>query len=167
MFEPLVILVAEDDPNDWLLLELAFAKVKPEAPVHVVRDGHEAMDYLEGKGLFADRTKFPLPTMLLLDLTMPRMDGFAVLEALLWKPQLRPRFVVVLTASDDPEHIRRARLLGADNYVVKPQDPGELVRLLTALGKYWAEAAPSMAPREAHPLQCAGSPPSGATSRAF
>jgi CheY-like chemotaxis protein len=78
--------------------------------------------------------------MLLLDLQMPRRTGFDVLEWLLWHPELRPRFVVVLTASDNPEDIRRTQTLGADAHLVKPQDASELVRIVQGLMDYWNEA---------------------------
>jgi CheY-like chemotaxis protein len=139
MFEGLNILVAEDDPNDLLLLKLAFTKAGMRSSVGLARDGEEVVNYLEGKPPFDIRSRFPVPGLLLLDLKMPRLDGFAVLEWLLWRPELRPRYIVVFTASDNPEDQRRARLLGADSYVVKPQDPGELVRIVRGLRDYWVE----------------------------
>lgn len=139
MFEKLNILVAEDDPNDLLLLNLALAKAALDIPVLLARDGEEVISYLEGKAPFDDRARFPRPDLLLLDLKMPRLDGFAVLEWLLWRPELRPRFVVVFTASDNPEDQRRVQLLGADSYLVKPQDPSELVRIVRGLQQYWTE----------------------------
>ncbi len=153
MFESLHIMVAEDDPNDLLLLKLAFAKAAFEIPVLLARDGEEVISYLEGKPPFEDRSKFPRPDLLLLDLKMPRLDGFAVLEWLLWRPELRPRFVVVFTASDNPEDQKRAQLLGADSYLVKPQDPSELVRIVTALQQYWQENAGWL---QSHPGEHAG-----------
>lgn len=140
MVESLHIMVAEDDPNDLLLLKLAFAKAAFDVPVLLARDGEEVISYLDGKPPFDDRSKFPRPDLLLLDLKMPRLDGFAVLEWLLWRPELRPRFVVVFTASDNPEDQKRAQLLGADSYLVKPQDPSELVRIVTALQQYWQDS---------------------------
>jgi CheY-like chemotaxis protein len=140
MREPIRILLAEDDPNDLLLLKLALSKAAVNNPVSLARDGEEVISYLEGKAPYDDRAKFPQPDLLLLDLKMPRLDGFAVLEWLLWRPELRPHFVVVFTASDNPEDFRRAQLLGADNYLVKPQDPGELVRIVEALRDYWGNA---------------------------
>ncbi len=145
MPEPLKILIAEDDPNDLLLLKLAFSKAALNNPVSLARDGEEVISYLEGKPPYSDRSRYPQPDLLLLDLKMPRLDGFAVLEWLLWRPALRPRFVVVFTASDNPEDFRRAQLLGADNYLVKPQDPGELVRIVKGLGDYWADTSPVLA----------------------
>ena len=148
MSAPIRILIAEDDPNDLLLLKLAFSKAGLDNPVSLARDGEEVISYLEGKAPFNDPTRFPQPELLLLDLKMPRLDGFAVLEWLLWQPALRPRFVVVFTASDNPEDFRRARLLGADSFLVKPQDPRELVRIVQGLQDYWCEAATTVPQEE-------------------
>lgn len=139
MFEPLKILIAEDDENDLLLLQIAFSKADFDCPVNVVRDGKEVMDYLQGLPPFENSALHPRPSMLLLDLHMPRRNGFDVLEWLLWHPENRPRFVVVLSASDYPEDIQRTRRLGADAHVVKPQDTAELVRLVKGLITYWNE----------------------------
>jgi two-component system, response regulator len=139
MFEPLKILVAEDDENDLLLLQIAFSKLERNHLVNVVRDGKEVIDYIQGLPPFNDRCLHPYPSMLLLDLQMPRRTGFDVLEWFLWHPELRPRFVVVLTSSDYPEHIQRTHRLGADAHLVKPQDTQELVRLVKGLIAYWDE----------------------------
>jgi CheY-like chemotaxis protein len=138
--ETLRILVAEDDENDLVLLRVAFSKGHLAAPLNVVRDGQELMDYLEGVPPFDDRVTYPQPTLLLLDLSMPRRDGFEVLEWLLWYPKLRPKHIVVLTASDYGEDLRRVKLLGADAHLVKPQDMNELVRLVKWLEQYWLDA---------------------------
>ena len=77
---PLVILVADDDENDTLLLERAFKKVGVEMPVRVCRDGAEAMEYLKGEGKYADRTEYPFPRVLVTDLKMPKCTGFDLLQ---------------------------------------------------------------------------------------
>lgn len=138
--ETLKILVAEDDENDLVLLRVALSKGNLAAPLNVVRDGQELMDYLEGLPPFDDRVKYPQPTLLLLDLSMPRRDGFEVLEWLLWYPKLRPKHIVVLTASEYGEDVRRVKLLGADAHLIKPQDMNELVRLVKWLEQYWLES---------------------------
>ena len=139
MVRPFTILLAEDDPNDVVLLERAFEKVDNRVSIQVMRDGERAMAYLERRPPFDDPIAYPTPTLLLLDLKMPRMDGFGVLERLLWRPELRPRFVVVFTASQYPEDVRRAKVLGADSYLIKPQVPAELVRIVRAISEYWVE----------------------------
>ena len=74
------VLLAEDDPDDVLLTQLAFERARLANPLQVVRDGEEAIAYLSGEGAFADRDRFPMPILLLLDLKMPKMDGFQVLD---------------------------------------------------------------------------------------
>jgi len=76
----LKVLVVEDSPNDVLLLQRAFSKGGPEVPLHFVRDGREALDYLNGVDRFADRNLYPLPTLLVLDLKLPGIDGFDIIK---------------------------------------------------------------------------------------
>jgi len=144
--EPLRILVAEDDPSDALLLERAFSKVSVNVPIHFVRDGQEVIDYLQGVAPFDNREIYPLPKLLVLDLSMPRLNGF---EVLMWlrrnslslegDSHLARRLVVILTASSLAEDINRAYALGANSYLIKPQDPGGLERIATGLENYWVK----------------------------
>lgn len=134
---PLKILVAEDDLGDVMLLERAFAQAGVQRPVHIARNGQEVLDYLQGKPPFANPVDYPLPNLLLLDLKLPSLDGFEVLRWLRHQPGLRPMLVVVLTASNQMEDIHRAYALGATSYVVKPQDPDELIRVVKRLEEYW------------------------------
>src|SRR5437870_4801039 len=107
MSESATVLLAEDDPNDVLLTQLAFDKARLANPLQVVRDGEEALMYLQGEGIYADRRRFPLPILLLLDLKMPKVNGFQVLEWLRDHPMLRRLPVAVMTASDhDPDATR-------------------------------------------------------------
>jgi CheY-like chemotaxis protein len=137
MDTPLKILVAEDDLGDVVLLRRAFAKAKVNVPVHFARDGEEVIQYLEGKTPFDNPIDHPLPNLLLLDLKLPRVDGFQVLEWLRVQPGLSRILVVVFTSSNNPEDIGRAYALGANSYLVKPQDPNELVRVVERLQNYW------------------------------
>src|SRR5947207_13623222 len=93
------ILLVEDDPNDALLVRMAFQKSFPGVPIKIARNGLEAIDYLKGKGPFADRKEHPLPDLLLLDLKMPLMDGFEFLQWLRDEPGLKRLPVIVLTSS--------------------------------------------------------------------
>ena len=128
--QPLRILVAEDNENDVLILTRAFSKAAPEASVHFVRDGEEAIAYLGGVGRFADRAAYPLPGLLVVDLKMARMDGFEAIEWVRTKSDLRGMPIAVLSSSGDPCDISRAYRLGANAYHVKPQDPSELIRVV-------------------------------------
>ena len=131
------ILIVEDLPDSIELLKLAFKRTGVEALLNFVRDGEEAIAYLKGEGPFGNRNEYPLPVMLLLDLKMPSIDGFGVLEWLRKKPGLRLIVVVVLTTSDDPADIARAYESGANSYIVKPPDFHGLQQMVRALENYW------------------------------
>lgn len=131
------ILVVEDDPNDQFLIETAFRHIGVVTPVHIVHDGAEAIAYMCGEGQYADREKYTYPTFITLDLKMPRVDGFAVLEFLKNNPQWRIIPAVVLSASQDLDDIKKAYMLGASAYHVKPKSLEELRRQLEVLHDYW------------------------------
>ena len=131
------ILHVEDDPNDVLLIERAFRKAEIGAQVQVVNDGEQAMQYLSGSSAFAQREKFPLPSLVLLDLKLPRKSGIEVLEWIRGQPGLRRIPVVMLTASKQAVDVNRAYDLGANAYLVKPVNFDALVELLRTLDKFW------------------------------
>ena len=87
--------------------------------MHFVRDGQEAINYLEGEAAYEDREQYPLPDLMLLDLKMPRLNGFDVLSWLRQQPGLKRLLVTVLTSSDHPNDINRAYDLGVNSYLVK------------------------------------------------
>lgn len=131
------VLLVEDDPNDVLLTRLAFQRARLANPLQVVRDGEEALSYLGGEGRYADRDQFPFPILLLLDLHMPRMDGFQVLEWLKGQRRMRRLPVAILTQSDQDPYVERAYQLGADSYLLKPPDTRELLTLIQRLHATW------------------------------
>src|SRR6185436_1328860 len=122
MSDKRVILLAEDDPNDLLLIQRAFQKGAVDNPFFVVRNGEEAIAYLSGTEGFSNRTEFPLPDLFLLDLKMPKVDGFEVLQWIRQQPGFSNLVVVVLTTSSDVYDVNRAYKLGANSFLVKPQD---------------------------------------------
>lgn len=134
-------LLVEDEPNDVLMLEMEFRR----APLHIrlvaVEDGTQAMNYLQGKGPYSDRGKYPIPDVILLDLKMPRMNGFEFLEWLRCKSDRSHRFipVVVMSSSGMREDVDRAYALGANSYLVKPVEWNRFQARIQALGVYWAE----------------------------
>ena len=132
-----IILLAEDDENHVILIRKGFQRIGVLNPLYVVRNGEETVAYLKGEGPFANRDEYPLPTMLLLDLKMPRMDGFQVLEWIRQEPHLRRLPVVVLTSSEDIRDVNRAYDLGANSFLVKPMNMEDLVRLTTAIHGFW------------------------------
>jgi CheY-like chemotaxis protein len=147
METPLKVLVAEDELGDVLLLRRAFAQAGVGAPVYFARDGEEVLAYLQGKPPFENPVDYPLPTLLLLDLSLPFVTGFEILEWLRAQPGLRCMVVVVFSASDRQEDIQRAFALGANAYVIKPHDPDELVRVVQRLQDYWRRIEPGQAER--------------------
>jgi CheY-like chemotaxis protein len=139
MLDQVPILLAEDNKNDIALMRRGFAEAAIPNPVLVVKHGREVVEYLSGKGDYADREKFPLPGLMLLDLKMPWMDGFDVLSWLRRQPQFDGLPVVLLTSSKLQPEIAQSRLLGVYDYRVKPHDFAELVSLLADLRKCWLD----------------------------
>src|SRR3954452_2748028 len=133
MNESATVLLAEDDPDDVLLTQLAFERARLANPLQVVRDGEEAIAYLSGEGAFADRNRFPFPILLLLDLNMPKVDGFQVLEWLRAEPRLEQLPVAIMTSSDRDPYIIRASELVADSYLIKPPDATAMLNLVQRL----------------------------------
>lgn len=131
------ILLVEDDANDVVLVKRAFKQAKVANPLQVARDGEEAVAYLAGAGEFADRERFPLPAIILLDLKMPRKSGLEVLEWLRAQPGLKRLPVVVLTSSKENRDINRAYELGANSYLIKPVSFNNLTEMVKTLGLYW------------------------------
>lgn len=133
------ILLVEDDSNDVLLIQRAFQKAGLRNSLKVVRDGEQAIDYLSGHGNYANRERFPVPFMVLLDLRMPGTDGFAVLEWIRSDPTLNRLLVVVLTSSNLQADIDKAYELGANSYLVKPVEFSEMVNMVQRFEIYWTE----------------------------
>jgi CheY-like chemotaxis protein len=132
-----VILLADDGEDDVLMFRRAFSDVGFESALHVVRHGEETISYLKGEGKYANRDEYPLPTLLLLDLKMPRKNGFEVLEWVRQQPGLRGMLIVVLTTSERVEDINRAYKLGANSFLTKPLNFSEFREMLASLHTYW------------------------------
>jgi CheY-like chemotaxis protein len=131
------VLLAEDDPDDVLLTQIAFERARLANPLQVVRDGAEAIEYFKGEGKYGDRMRYPLPILLLLDLKMPKANGFHVLEWLRSTPLFRKLPVAVMTSSEDDPHVERAYRLGADSYLIKPPNAQTLLALVQRIHGYW------------------------------
>ena len=130
----LIILTVEDEEADRILLQRAFEREGICVPIHFVYNGEEAIDYLQGTGAFSDREHHPLPNLLLLDLNLPRVDGFEVLEWLRARSGLRLQIlVVVISALSDPLVMQKANRLGADIFLSKAEGPNELVSMVRRL----------------------------------
>ncbi len=133
------ILVADDDAQDTMLVKMAVERSALGLKLESVRDGEEAIDYLLGKSPFTDRQAHPFPKLLLLDLKMPRVNGFDVLDFVRREPALRQLPIVIFSSSDDPKDIRRAYESGANSYLCKPHSNEDLSALLKALEDYWCK----------------------------
>lgn len=120
-----------------MLFELALRRGGMTYPLIVTRDGQEAVEYLSGKGGYSDRLLHPLPSLIVLDLKMPKMTGFDVLAWLGSQPRLQHIPAVILSSSSYPQDMRQATLLGARDYYVKPHSLAELVELLQAATTRW------------------------------
>lgn len=131
------ILLVEDNPVDILLLRRAVGKAQITNPLQVVSDGEHAVKYLAGEDVYTDRQRYPLPTLVLLDLKLPRRGGLDVLAWLRQQPGLRRVPVVVLTSSNEMSDVLRAYDLGANSYLVKPGAPEALIQLVEQLKCYW------------------------------
>ena len=118
-----IILLVEDNEDDVFLTEAALKQAGCENPVHVVTDGQEAVDYLSGKGYFADREKFPFPSLIVLDLKLPYRSGLEILAWMRSTEMLGRATVAVLTGSNEPSDLKKAYELGSNTYLVKPPTP--------------------------------------------
>lgn len=139
MLENEYILLVDDDPNDRLLIERAFQKAGLKDVLKTVPGGAEAIDYLRGLGRYADRDRHPLPFLVLLDLKMPSVGGFEVLQWVRSQANLKRVLVVVLTSSNLQTDVDRAYELGANSYLVKPVEFDEMVSMIRRFEVYWTE----------------------------
>lgn len=131
------ILQVEDDENDIFMLQRVFSKTGIPCPLRAVRDGQEALDYLSGNGQYSDRASFPLPCLVLLDLKLPLRTGFEVLHWIRQHPDFKTLVVVVFSASELEEDVRRAYQEGANSYVVKPPGFPQAIELGQLFKGWW------------------------------
>ena len=133
MNENETILLVDDSENDLILMRRAFQKAGFNNPLREVRNGEEAIAYLQGEGVYDDRDQFPFPAVMLLDLNMPRLNGFEVLSWIQTQPGLRHLSIIILTASLRMEDVERAYDLGAHSFLVKPASLEKLVCMIRCL----------------------------------
>lgn len=137
--KPIIILMAEDDPDDRLLVREAFEESRLLNELRFVEDGEELLDYLRLQKGYADPESAPKPGLILLDLNMPRKDGREALREIKADPELRRIPIVVMTTSRAEEDIFRSYDMGASSYISKPVTFERLVELMKSLGNYWIE----------------------------
>lgn len=131
------ILLVEDNATDVLLIRRALSKARVANPVHVVGDGDAAVAYLGGEGVYADRTRYPLPILIMLDLKLPKRSGLEVLAWLRAQESLRRIPVVMLTSSNGPVDVNAAYDEGVNSYLVKPVEFDGLVEMFNRVNFYW------------------------------
>jgi CheY-like chemotaxis protein len=157
------ILLAEDREDDIILIQRAFKAGGIRYPLMVVRDGEEAISYLSGAGRYSNRELYPVPALILLDLTLPVTDGFEVLRWIRNQPPLKDIPVVVLTASDRIRDVNLAYQLGAYSFLVKTLDFQDAISLAQSISDYWLKVkknSPAHLPAQQWPAKENLIPPS-------
>ncbi len=137
MNTPRTILLVEDNPQDEMLILRALCKANVANRIDVVRDGQQALDYLFCQGEFADRNPEELPTVVLLDIGLPRLSGLEVLERLRADPRTRLLPVAILTSSDEEKDRLKSYEIGANSFVRKPVDFAGFAETVARMGIYW------------------------------
>ena len=139
--ENVPVLLVEDDEDDVRLTQRAFEKGQITNPLYVVKDGEEAMEFLEHRGRYADRKGSPEPGIILLDLNMPRMNGREVLKQIKHNESLRHIPVVILTTSDQETDVLECYEEGANTFITKPVEFNNFLDAVLTTGKYWLSIA--------------------------
>ena len=143
------ILLVEDEESDVFLMRWALNRVAVMNPVHVANDGQEAIDYFDGAGRFANRNKFPLPCLVLLDLKLPYVMGLDVLKWIHQRPDVAA-IVIVLSSSAAKADIATAYRLGANGFLVKPTEVDQLLDMVKSIKDFWltTNTPPPVAPMQ-------------------
>lgn len=131
------LLLADDDPDDRLLLRDALEESRWSSELRAVEDGQELMDYLQRRGAYTTAADSPLPGLILMDLKMPRKDGHQALKEIREDPCLRHIPVVILTTSKAEEDVMRSYELGVNSFITKPTSFDTLIEVVGNLRRYW------------------------------
>jgi CheY-like chemotaxis protein len=134
------ILLAEDSPEAATLFKLVLERNSVDNPIVVVTNGHDTIAYLAGQGKYADRIVFPMPEVLFLDLRMPELDGYEVLEWLKGNPSIRKELLIIVLSDDvRADSIRRAYDLGANSFLTKPLRSRDVRNLIQHFAGHWVQ----------------------------
>ncbi|OQA25812.1 MAG: Response regulator rcp1 [Verrucomicrobia bacterium ADurb.Bin345] len=131
--EPIRLLLVEDDEADILLAQRAFERANIWNKVDVVRDGRETLEYLRNQGAYADKTKYPRPGIILLDLNLPGVDGREVLDTMYKDPNLKSIPVVIVSTSDYERDIEYGRARDVQHYIIKPIQVDNILETCSAV----------------------------------
>ena len=137
-YRKLVILLLDDNPDDVFFLQRALEQVDAGHILRAVANGEEAVLYVRGEGQFAERGQFPVPNIILTDIKMPRMGGFEFLQWLRKHPECSVIPTIVMSSSAQETDVRKAYQLGANAYIRKPSNLGDLVKLIRVTYEYWS-----------------------------
>ena len=129
-------MLADDDRTDALLLHLTLKAAGVTNRVLHVADGEAVLEYFKGEGRFSNRLTFPLPSILFLDLNMPRLGGYEVMEWLKKHPEFKP-LIIALTAFNAFSEAEKIHQFGAHSFIVKPAKPQDIYNLIEAFPQYW------------------------------
>jgi CheY-like chemotaxis protein len=131
------ILLVEDEPSDVFLMKRALKSAQIANPLQVANDGQQAINYLSGVDPYSDRTQFPIPSIIFLDLKLPYKSGFDVLAWIRDQSRLDQTLVMVLTSSTEERDIAQCYKLGARSFLVKPPNASMLLELMVSLNDFW------------------------------
>jgi CheY-like chemotaxis protein len=137
--EAVTILIADDDPEDRMLIQVALKKAKLATDIRWVENGEELLDYLYQRERYAEPNDAPRPDLVLLDLNMPRKNGFEALKEIKASPALRTIPIIILTTTQADTEIYRSYDLGASAFITKPVSFEGLVNAMQVLGTFWTE----------------------------
>jgi len=140
----LTVLIVEDDADEAFLLQRAFREHGLMHSPHIVHNGQEGIDYINSQGRFSDRERYRFPSLIILDLKMPGMDGFKVLEWIQEHPDFRVIPTIIWSASSDPRDVKHAYCLGANGYLRKPSKFEDLKSMLGRALAHWDDCLKPM-----------------------
>ena len=138
--------MADDSEDDLFFVKRALESSGVGEFFRGVEDGQQAVEYLQGKGKFADREKYPFPNVLLIDIKMPRMNGFDVLKWLEAHPQCKVIPTIIFSSSKQDQDVHQAYVLGVNAYIEKPSSASELVEVIQLMYKFWAHCETPLPP---------------------
>jgi CheY-like chemotaxis protein len=133
------LLYIEDEETDVMLFQLAMQQARITSPLFTVGDGEQAVAYLQGSGQYANREKYPIPALVLLDLNLPRLSGMKVLEWIRGQPEYADLPVLIYTSSGQPAEQEQAQNLGANDYLVKPVRLEQIAELVRQAKQKWLQ----------------------------
>jgi len=147
---PKLVLIVEDYEDDAALLQLLLTQCGISNPLRIALSAEEAINYLAGGPPYGNRMVFPLPTMVFVDLKLPGINGFDLLQWMKGQPDLRNIFVVVLSATGDLSSVQAAYSLGANSFLIKPCHRADLENLIICYPEFWERAIPPLLPQPPH-----------------